>query len=225
MKILSLDTTEQACSAALLLDDEVVERFEVAPRRHSRLLLPMIESLLAEADLALAGLDALAFARGPGSFTGVRIATAVAQGLAVAAEVPLVPVSSLLALAQGAAREHGADRVLALLDARMQEVYALACVRGEEGLMQPLAGEQVCSPQAVDLPGDGDWRFAGSGAEAYDEVLGRLGGTLLGGCEIHAQDVARLAVPACRAGRTVAPEAALPVYLRDQVAQKMAPLN
>ncbi len=225
MKILSLDTTEQACSAALLLDDELVERFEVAPRQHSRLLLPMVESLLAGAGLALAQLDALAFARGPGSFTGVRIATAVAQGLALAVDLPVVPVSSLLALAQGAARARGARQILALLDARMQEVYALAGVRGEDGLMQAQGAETVGPPAAVSLPGGGDWVLAGSGVATYGEVLAHLGSTQLPECQVHAADVARLAVALVRRGEMVAAEAALPMYLRDQVAQKMTPLN
>ena len=122
MKLLAIDTSEDACSAALCVGDEILERFEIAPRRHTELILPMMDGLLKEAGLSLRGLDALAFARGPGSFTGVRIATAIVQGVALGAGLAVVPVSSLQALAQGARRVHGAGQVLSALDARMREV-------------------------------------------------------------------------------------------------------
>jgi len=224
MKILAIDTTEQACSAALLLESGIREKFEVVPRQHSQLLLPMVESLLAEAGLALAQLDALAFGRGPGSFTGVRIATAVAQGLAMAADLPVVPVSSLLALAQGAAGRHTAQRVLAVLDARMQELYWLPCERDDAGLVQPLGEERVSAPDALRLPAEGPWLVAGSGAAAHGEALAALAGgqaVLDPDARVHAADVARLAAPLLAAGKTVAAAEARPVYLREQVAQKM----
>ncbi len=224
MKILAIDTTEQACSAALLLEGGIREKFEVVPRQHSQLLLPMVESLLSEAGLALAQLDALAFARGPGSFTGVRIATAVAQGLAMAADLPVVPVSSLLALAQGAAGRHTAQRVLAVLDARMQELYWLPCERDGDGLVQPLGEERVSAPDAVHLPVEGPWLVAGSGAAAHGEALAALADgrvALDPEARVHAADVARLAAPLLAAGETVAAADARPVYLREQVAQKM----
>lgn len=225
MKILAIDTTEAACSAALFLQGELSERFEIAPRRHSELILPMMDGLLAEAGLRLQDLDALAFARGPGSFTGVRIAAAVAQGAATAAELPVVPVSGLLALAQGQWRAHGAQQVLAAFDARMNEVYWAACQAGDKG-MQLLGEETVCAPQAVPLPEQGQWQACGSGWLAYaSELQDRLQGRLLGvdaEAMIHAADVAVLAAAALRDGQAVAPEQALPVYLRDQVAKKMA---
>jgi tRNA threonylcarbamoyladenosine biosynthesis protein TsaB len=225
MKLLAIDTTEAACSAALLVDNEVIERFEIAPRRHSELILPMMDALLQEAGFSLAQLDALAFARGPGSFTGVRIATAVVQGAATAAGLPVVPVSSLLALAQGAMRSAGADKVLAGFDARMHEVYWAACTRGEDGLATLRSPEQVCAPDAVPLPGDAGWVGVGSAWESYAEPLQRRLGDRVIAPEatamVHAQDVARLARAAFACSGGVPAEQALPVYLRDQVARKM----
>ncbi len=123
MKLLAIDTSTDACSAALWLNGEVRQRYQVAPREHGQLILPMIESLLAEAGLALTQLDTLAFGRGPGGFTGVRIANSVIQGLAFGADLPVVPISSLAALAQGAYTEMGTPQILAAIDARIGEVY------------------------------------------------------------------------------------------------------
>jgi len=226
MKLLAIDTTEAACSAALLYDGHIVERFEIAPRRHSELILPMMEGLLHEAGIGLAQLDALAFARGPGSFTGVRIATAVIQGAATAADLPVLPVSSLLALAQGAAREHGASRVLAGFDARMHEVYWAQCVADADGIMLLSASETVCAPQQVPLPAEGRWTGVGGAFAAYGEVLQqRLGERLADSypdAMVQARDVVQLAARDFAAGLAVSAEQGLPVYLRDQVAQKKA---
>lgn len=223
MRVLAIDTTEAACSAALLCDGEVRERFEIAPRRHSELILPMMQALLQEAGLSLTQLHALAFARGPGSFTGVRIASSVVQACALGADLPVLPVSSLLALAQGAYRESAVPRVLAGLDARMQEVYWAACVC-EQGVMTLQDGEQVCAPEQVPLPDGEAWLGVGGAFAAYEQVLKeRLGnglGDVLGQAQIHACDLLPLAERAYRQGAGVPAELALPVYLRDQVAQK-----
>lgn len=224
MKLLAIDTTESACSAALLIDDQCQEQFEIAPRRHSELLLPMVEQLLAEANVSLRQLDAVAFARGPGSFTGVRIACAAAQGLATAADLPVVAVSSLLALAQGAMRSEGAAQVLAGFDARMNEVYWLACQR-QQGLAVAVEAEQVCAPQAIPEVTASGWVGCGSAWSAYADVLqeqcGEAVAQVLPQAQVHAQDVARLALADYAAGKAVAAGMALPVYLRDQVARKM----
>ena len=225
MKLLAIDTTEAACSAALLVDHEVSERFEIAPRRHSELILPMMDALLHQADFSLSQLDALAFARGPGSFTGVRIAAAVIQGAATAADLPVVPVSSLLALAQGAMRGADAHQVLAGFDARMHEVYWAACTRGEDGLATFSTPEQVCAPEAVPVPAVGGWVGVGSAWESYAEPLQRRLQDRVIAREatamVHAQDVARLARAGLARSGGVPAEQALPVYLRDQVARKM----
>lgn len=225
MKLLAIDTTEAACSAALWLDGDVVERFEVAPRQHSALILPMMTGLLEQAGLRLDDLDGLAFARGPGSFTGVRIATAVIQGVALGADLPVAPVSSLLALAQGAMDRHGKDRILAGFDARMNEVYWSVCRLGEDGLATLSGEEQVCSPQQVPVPVEGDWCAVGSAWQSYSGALSERLGSSLGRIDadamVHAADVARLGAGLLEQGHGVDATHALPVYLRDQVARKM----
>lgn len=221
LKLIAIDTTEEACSAALLCEGAVVERFELAPRRHSELILPMMDGLLAEAGLRLTELDALAFARGPGSFTGVRIAASVIQGAAFGADLPVVPVSSLQALAQGGRRTHAADWVLSALDARMGEVYWGAYQADPAGVMRPVIDETVCAPWHVPVPEGGDWYGVGSGWAAHAPELGARCAMHLARdaqARVHAQDVATLAAALFAAGEAVPAEQALPVYLRDEVA-------
>ncbi|OOG20623.1 tRNA (adenosine(37)-N6)-threonylcarbamoyltransferase complex dimerization subunit type 1 TsaB [Thioalkalivibrio denitrificans] len=223
MKLLAIETATEACSAALWLEGALADRHELAPREHARLILPMMDGLLAEAGVRLADLDALAFGRGPGAFTGVRIAAAVIQGAAFGAGLPVVPVSTLAALAQQGL-DRGNTRVLAALDARMGEVYWGAFEADAEGLAVPVGREQVIAPEAVPMPlGDG-WYGIGSGWGAYGDALRtRLGGRL-GGFDAasfpSAREVARLAVRDFAAGLAVSAEQALPVYLRDKVAEK-----
>ena len=222
LKILAIDTSEDACSAALLIDGDVTERFEVAPRRHSELILPLMDGLLGEGGLSLEGLDALAFACGPGAFTGVRIAASVVQGVAFGAGLPVVPVSSLRALAQGAQRGFAADRVLAALDARMGEVYWGGFEADAAGIMRPATQETVCTPGSVPVPPGDGWRGIGSGWANYPAVLAERCGVSLpqiGEAMVHAWDVAVLAAVLFREGIAVPAEQALPVYLRDQVAR------
>jgi tRNA threonylcarbamoyladenosine biosynthesis protein TsaB len=224
MKILAIDTATEACSAALLLDGEVRERFEVQPRKHGQLILGMMDGLLAEAGLALPQLDALAFGRGPGAFTGVRIATGVAQGAAFGADLPLLPISTLAALAQRHFREAGARRILAAFDARMGELYWGAYRLDESGLVRLVGEEQVAAPDALRLPPGDGWHGVGSGWGTYAEALGaRLGDALADispGLLCSAHDVALLAAAAFQEGQGVPAEQGLPVYLRDQVAWK-----
>ncbi|MGB5065729.1 MAG: tRNA (adenosine(37)-N6)-threonylcarbamoyltransferase complex dimerization subunit type 1 TsaB, partial [Candidatus Competibacter sp.] len=145
MKLLALDTATDACSAAVWVDGVVHERYELAPRRHAALILPMIEAVLAEAGLRPAQLDAVAFGRGPGAFTGVRIAVGIAQGIAFAADLPVVPVSTLAALALGVGRETGHARLAVALDARMSEVYwGTYVVTADDAEL--LGEERVCAP-------------------------------------------------------------------------------
>jgi Inactive homolog of metal-dependent proteases, putative molecular chaperone len=162
--LLALDTATEACSVALLHDGKVTSHYEVIPRMHAQKLLPMIKQLLANSGVALNALDAIAFGRGPGAFTGVRIAIGVVQGLAFALERPVLPVSNLAALAQGALREHGVQQVAAAIDARMDEVY-WGCYKAEAGEMRLQGLEAVLPPERVALPegSSGDWFGAGTG--------------------------------------------------------------
>ncbi len=224
LRILALETATEACSAAISIGGEVRERFEVAPRRHVALLLPFIESLLADAGLTVGQLDAIAFGRGPGSFTGLRIATGMAQGIAFGAGLPVVPVSTLAAVAQCCVREQNAVAVLAALDARMQEVYYGAFHRGEDGLVVVAGEEVVCAPDALPVPPAADWYAAGDGWTAHGEQMRAcLPYSLVGLMETaqpHAADVARLAAVLFGRGGGLPPEQATPVYLRNHVADK-----
>ena len=224
MRLIAVETATDACSCALVLDGEEEQRFEIAPRRHAELVLAMVSDLLDTAGVVLSSLDAVAFGRGPGSFTGVRIATAVAQGLGFAADLPLVPVSSLGALALAAGRRHRAGAVLAAFDARMGEVYWGAFDTGDAETAVPACGECVCTPAEVPVPVRGGWFGAGEGWSAHGDALRGRVGARLAGVDGHAlpgaSEVAALARRAMAEGRCCAPELARPVYLRDQVATR-----
>jgi tRNA threonylcarbamoyladenosine biosynthesis protein TsaB len=222
MKLLAFDTATELCTVALSLDGAVHER-EARGLRHGERVLILIDEVLAEAGLALAALDAIVFGRGPGSFTGLRIAAGVAQGLAFGADLPVVPVSSLAALAQGVE----APRVLAAFDARMQQVYWGAYVRDARGLATLTGAERVLAPADVPLPEGGGWVGAGSGWDVHGAALERrLGARLarwLPGVAPRARHLAVLGAAAFATGGALPPEQALPVYLRDDVAQKPRP--
>ncbi|WP_405220016.1 tRNA (adenosine(37)-N6)-threonylcarbamoyltransferase complex dimerization subunit type 1 TsaB [Lentisalinibacter sediminis] len=216
MKILALETSADACSAALWVDGEVTGVYEEQPRRHVELILPMVRGLLAEAGLRMAALDGIAFGAGPGSFTGVRIAVSAAQGFGLAAGLPLVAVSSLAALASRALAAE-ARRVYVTQDARMGEVYAGAWETGAEGL-RTLVADRLTAPDGV-RPAPGDWWLAGGGWERYPEMV-PAGGVDTGLRFPRAQEVAALAASRFAAGDTLAPRDAVPTYLRRSVAQQ-----
>ena len=222
MKLLALETATEACSVALWLDGEVLERFEIAPRRHAELTLPWAEQLLADAGVAKSQLDAIAIGRGPGAFTGVRLAIAIGQGIALALDRPIVPVSTLAALALQAP----GPRVLAAIDARMGEVYS-ASFELRDGGAVPLDAERVAAPDAVQLIAEGEgWHGVGTGFAAQDHALAsRLRphfASIDANALPHAADVARLGVLAFARGEAVAPELAEPAYLRNNVALTIA---
>ena len=224
MKILAIESSSEAVSVALMVGDECLSRHEVAPRKHAELLLPYMDELLDQAGLSLQQLDALAFGCGPGAFTGIRIATGVIQGVAYAADLPVVAVSTLACLAQGARREEGRDKVLAAIDARMAEIYWGGYVANEDGLMIPVNKEYVIAPDhAPDVDGAG-WYGTGSGWDTYKTVLPPHYGVKLLGFDgnrlPNAIDVASLAKRDFNAGLAVSAELAQPVYLRNKVAEK-----
>lgn len=219
MNLLALETSTEACSVAVLRNGEVHERFEIAPRRHAELALPWAQELLAEAGLPRTQLDAVAVGRGPGAFTGVRLGIALAQGIALGLDLPMLPVSTLAALAM---RADGRGPVLAAIDARMGEVYAGAFMRLDDDV-RALGVETVCAPDAVGLPAaEGAWQGVGTGFAAVEAALqARLAAQvpLVDAAVLpRAADVARLAAKAWERGELVAPELVEPAYLRDDVA-------
>jgi tRNA threonylcarbamoyladenosine biosynthesis protein TsaB len=222
LKVLALDTATENCSAALWINGSVLQREAEAERGHADLILTMIDELLKESATRLSDLTAIAFGRGPGSFTGVRLAASVTQGLAFGAGVPVVPVSDLRAVAQRVATKH----VLVCNDARMQEVYWGCFELGPEGLMQPVTAERVSKPADVQLPPEWKGTGAGRGFAAYTmlqerlaEQLSNIEPTVLP----RAHEVVLLAIEAVRAGRMQPPESAVPTYIRDDVAKPKAP--
>lgn len=224
-RILSLDTSTEACSVALKLDDEVLENFQLQPRKHTQLLLPMVEEILSEAGVKLQQLDAIAFANGPGSFTGLRIATGVTQGLAFGADLPVIPVTTLETMAFTLFRERYAHYIISSLDARMGEVYWAAYHWNGNGF-DCVAQPEVIAPDQVSLVNpveDADWVGAGNGWQLLDQfspVMQGLVQQTYPELLPQAGDIARLAELYWQQGKTVSAEDAIPVYLRDNVAFK-----
>ena len=220
MLILALETSTELGSCALWRDGDSVERLCPPGQSHSETLLPLVRELLGESGLKVAQLDAIAFGVGPGAFTGLRVACGIAQGLAVAANIPLVPVTSLEAMAELT----GAEQVLALLDARMGEVYAGSYWRSADGYV--LQGEiRVCSPANVPLPAAAGWLICGNAPSAYPELQARIAAA---GLPIHpgilptAAALARLAAPRAARGEGIDAALAAPLYIRDKVAKTVA---
>ena len=227
-KILALDTSTENCSVALLVDERVYFRSEVAPRDHTKKILPMIDEVLKEAGITLADLDALAFGRGPGSFTGVRIGIGIAQGLAFGANLPMLAISTLEAMAQGAYRVNGATQVACAIDARMSEVYWGRYQRLENGEWQVIDQECVIAPNVLCQQVSADesqWATVGTGWAAYEKELTSLLLNCVEGGVLYpdAQDIVHIAQFAFNNGETVAVEDSSPVYLRDNVTWKKLP--
>ncbi|WP_426417309.1 tRNA (adenosine(37)-N6)-threonylcarbamoyltransferase complex dimerization subunit type 1 TsaB [Aestuariirhabdus sp. LZHN29] len=217
--LLAFDTATEACSVALDLNGDISSEWALIPRQHSEQILPMIDRLLASAGITLSQVDAIAFGRGPGAFTGVRIATAIVQGLAFAADKPVVPVSTLAALAQQAVRRHRAQKILAAIDARMDEVYWAGYEVVDDALVEVVT-EQVCAPELVQLPACRDgWVGVGTGW-GFSDRIALLPDRVEVDVYPHAEDIVRLAQPSFCRGEAVEASLALPVYLRNQVAKK-----
>lgn len=221
MRLLAIDTATEACSAALWLDGQVLEHYEVVGRGHTERLLPMVHALMSVAGTGFSQLDGVVCGVGPGSFAGVRIAVGFSKGLALSLNLPVVPVSSLAMLAQ-ARIDAGAGRVIACIDARMNEVYLGAYERGADGLARLLQPEQVCPPAEVRVPGAQDWAAVGSGWASYEIILKEALGPDISSIEAtalpHAAQALTLALPRFAAGTALNADALTPVYLRDRVA-------
>lgn len=228
MRILAIDTATEACSVALLNEGVTHAHFELCPREHTQRILPLVQQTLSEAGASLASLDALAFGRGPGSFTGVRIGIGIAQGLALGAELPMIGVSTLATMAQGAYRKTGATRVLAAIDARMGELYWAQYERDEQGVWHGEETEAVLKPEAVlarMAQLDGAWATVGTGWQAWPDLAQTPNLTLTDADVLlpAAEDMLPLAAQQLAEGKTVAVEEAEPVYLRNEVAWKKLP--
>ena len=224
MKILAIDTATEACSVSLLIDgdsQECQEIFEIIPRQHTERVLPMVDEILNKADFTLSQLSAIAFNSGPGSFTGVRVGTSVAQGLAFSCDLPVIAVSSLAALAQLAFREENKENVLSAIDARMNEVY-WGCYQLEAGIMR-LTGNEKVSP-VTKIIKEGTWHCQGSGWDTFETELSQSNQVNITSstsrCFPHAQDIAVLAADMFQRGKMVSAEEAIPTYIRDEVTWK-----
>ncbi|NHB95642.1 tRNA (adenosine(37)-N6)-threonylcarbamoyltransferase complex dimerization subunit type 1 TsaB [Photorhabdus stackebrandtii] len=226
-RILAIDTATEACSVALWNDGAVLAQFEISPREHTQRILPMVQSVLVESGLSLQQLDALAFGRGPGSFTGVRIGVGIAQGLALGADLPVIGVSTLNTMAQGVFRLTGATQVLTAIDARMGEVYWGQYTRDQKGEWQGSGTEAVLKPeqvQALMVSLNGGWGIAGTGWQAYPQLMtSHLTLTDSGITLPHAEDMLPLAVQMWQNGEMTAVEQAEPIYLRNEVTWKKLP--
>jgi tRNA threonylcarbamoyladenosine biosynthesis protein TsaB len=220
MKLLAIETSANACSVTLMLDGVLHSTHQIAPMQQAKLILPLIKATLEQHNIILNQLDALAFGCGPGSFTGVRIATSVMQGLAYASEVPLISVSSLAALAQNAYTDLGWRQLAVAVDARIQEVYAGFYKINANGIAERVGEEQVCPPHTLVAPDQREWHGVGNGWEVYAAELKYKPAILDTTRMPTAAGVALLAEDKFKRQEFVSPDQAIPVYLRDNVAMK-----
>ena len=225
-KLLAIETSAEACSVALHVDGEMRESFEHAPMRHAELLLPAVQSLLTDAGLPLKRLDGIAFGRGPGSFTSLRIGIGVVQGLAWGADLPVVPVSSLAATAQQAADCTSAEpqRICVALDARMQEVYFCEFLADGKGIVRRVGEERLCSPVAIGTDPDQPFIAVGNGFGRYAELqqLATKASTSYVDVWPRAGAIIKLALDWLQSHEPLPAARAQPVYIRNNVAVKPA---
>lgn len=225
LMLLALETANDQCSVALV-DAQgtlLAQRHDGRAREQTRLLLPMIDAVLSEAGTQLPALSAIAFSRGPGSFSGIRINAAVTQALAWAHDLPVLPISTLQATAQAALVDHPADQIMVVLDARMNEVYVAAYQRDQYAVMQQVGDEQLLTYSAVQAPTDWqdspDLLWVGSGVRL---LSGLPAERCINAASASAIQIAQLGLQAYRAGQAVSALQALPVYLRDDAWKKLA---
>ena len=221
MKLLAFETATEACSVALYIDGEIFERFEIAPKQHTQLALPWAEQLLAETGIKKSQLDAIAVGIGPGAFTGVRLAVALVQGIALALDKPVVPISSLAALAMQAA-DLKTEKILAAIDARMGEIYCAQFQLNADKLVDVISEEIVIAPEAYRVESDSSIVGVGTGFAANNKALQNNLKSRLIACRAdalpHASDIIKLAVRDYRLGKMIAPDNLEPAYLRNKVA-------
>ena len=220
MKLLAIETSSDVGTVALLAEENLEQQRIASPREQTERILPMIGELLATAGVPLEDLDGIAFGRGPGSFTGLRVAAAVAQGLGLAVNLPLLPVSSLAAMAQGLWRTEGQERSLVCIDARMGEVY-WGAYEVREGLSELVGAEHLSEPGAVAWADAGNWGAVGNGFDVYAKLLATVIGqarSVQPAFHPSATDLLPQALADLRGGRTQRAEEATPVYLRDETA-------
>lgn len=223
MNILALDTCTESCSAALLYEGKLFNRVEMTQRGHSELILGMMDTLFKQAQTTISSVNVLAFGRGPGSFTGVRVGVGVAQGIAFARDIPVVAISSLAAVAQDAADKLQIEFIAVAMDARMGEIYC-ASYRVVEGMVQLVDQERVCPPEDFLPASDQMWCGVGTGWGVYNEILRSNFGEKLEQVSIEhypqSANIIKLAQVEIDAGQLLAAEQAMPVYLRNNVAKK-----
>ncbi|ACV26461.1 tRNA (adenosine(37)-N6)-threonylcarbamoyltransferase complex dimerization subunit type 1 TsaB [Kangiella koreensis] len=226
--ILVIDTSTEACSVALQVGDVIVSDYKVAPRQHGELVLPMVDGLLKQAQIQLTDLDVIGYGQGPGAFTGLRICISIVQGLAYGADVPVVGVSSLQAMAQAAYQITGEEYILSAIDARMGEVY-WGVYQWQDGLMTLVGEEEVAEPESVTiglLDSSIIYRAVGSGWQTYPEKLAQRSNVSLVIEEDvsfpNAQHMLPWVANQFSNGLAMDAERAQPVYLRNNVAKKVA---
>lgn len=227
MKLLAIETSTEACSVGLMIDGQIETSHRLAPQQHGALVLSMIDELMSEASIAPAQLDAVVYGRGPGSFTGVRIGVALTQGIALGADLGVIGLSTLHSMAQGVHRIHGDSHIAVSLDARMDEVYFAAFTADETGVVLPVYKECICPPQNVPLlERTQPWVWCGSGAERYVDKIPQTDENQAALVRMdvwpHAYDMLVLAALQFAANNLMSPEQAMPVYLRDKVAETTA---
>jgi tRNA threonylcarbamoyladenosine biosynthesis protein TsaB len=221
MNLLALDTSTEYLSLALKLGDNIFTHYQAAGSASSQLVLPQIQILLDSANIKLGDLDGIAFGAGPGAFTGVRIASGVAQGLGYGANLPVVGINTLTAVAE----ESGQDKVVVCLDARMGEIYHAALIK-ENGVWLEISETKVCKPQVSPVLESNDWVGAGGGWAAYKEVLMQIYSNhlsqsvnnVLPDITPTAEAILRLAQPVFEAGQAKPAMHAMPIYIRNRVA-------
>lgn len=221
MKLLAIDTVTEMASIALLSDDDLLVDEAFVPQQHTKVILPMIQKQMATAGLSFEQLDAIAFSRGPGSFTGLRICASITQGLAIAYDLPVIPVSTLAILAQGSYRLDQTSSVVACLDARRNEVY-WGSFKEEGGVLRLVGEEMVIAPESVKTEAGGSWHGVGSGFKSYATELAANPQVHLESIESEqyplAQDALAYAKIAWQRQEIIDASLAIPTYLRDNVA-------